>query len=97
VFSDLTLNEIKKHCFYDKEDVIELLTAFEIQFEFVKLTDRDKELSKKFFAKGVHAPDCIHAAFAMNCGCEILVTFNKKDFLALEGLILVLSPNELVG
>jgi len=44
----------------------------------------------------MHRTDALHAALAINSKCEILLTFNKKDFKIVQNLIAVKEPRELL-
>jgi predicted nucleic acid-binding protein len=95
VISDYVLMEIKKIIGLDKDSVCEIFSELNIQFELVGQSKAMPRLEHKFYLKGVHYPDSLHAAFAVAYNCEAIITFNKKDFLPASSLISVLEPLEL--
>jgi len=95
VLSGLALKEIEKIVHYSKEDVVQFFRERKISASLIGTTESNVEMSKAFIKKGVHYPDSLHAAIALNSGCRVFLTFNKKDFNAIEGWIEVREPEEL--
>ncbi|MBI5884674.1 type II toxin-antitoxin system VapC family toxin [archaeon] len=96
VLSDHACDEINNVISYSKESIIEILARFEIIIEQVKRARLDSEKTLVFAKRGMHYADALHAALAINSKCDILLTFNKKDFGVVNGLINVKEPNELI-
>ena len=95
VISGLFLKEVKSKTFLTEKEILDYfksiyLIKYELAFPTAKVDERNKELK----AKGLHYPDSLHAAYALETNCEYLVTWNKKDFELLENLIKVISPDE---
>lgn len=96
VISELFLKEVKlKLSFKNYDEILEYFDSiFKIKYECVMFSADIKERGRKFESLGVHFPDSLHAAFALNANCKYLVTWNKKDFTPVENLITVISPDE---
>lgn len=95
VLSDLALKEIEKHTRYTPPQTIELFNRKEIRTIFVQPTKADFLLGKEFLKQGIHWPDALHAAIAIGYSCEVLLTYNKKDFFPVQNRIQISEPNEL--
>lgn len=96
VLSDYALYEIKKIIYYDEKIICEILEDLEITIEKIITCDLDHEKKEEFKRKGIHSADALHAALAINSDCDILLTFNKKDFVPVQKLIKIREPNELI-
>lgn len=96
VISELFLREVKSNIGLNNyEEILEYFNSiFKIKYECVLFSAEVKARGKEFESMGIHFPDSVHAAFALNTGCKYLVTWNKKDFLPIENLIRVISPDE---
>jgi len=95
VISGLFLKEVKSKLSLTEKEILDYLESiccikYELAFPTAKIAEENKELK----AIGVHYPDSLHAAYALETNCEYLVTWNKKDFEPLENLIRVISPDE---
>jgi len=96
VLSGLGLKEIEKVVHYSKSDLLGFFGERKIRTELIEPKKEDVEQSQRLMAKGIHYPDSLHAALALNSKCEILLTFNKKDFVAIGSQIEVKEPAELL-
>lgn len=97
VLSGLALKEIEKKVYYSKSDVLGFFEERKIRIELIEPKKGVLERSRKLMAKGVHYPDSLHAALALNSKCEVLLTFNKKDFRVIDSQIEVREPAELLS
>ena len=93
VLSGLFFNEIKRSAFQEKEFILGYFSKLGIVVE--ELAVPPKVSLQDFHSKGMHFPDSLHAFLALHSGCSCLVTFNRKDFIALEAFIPVLEPTQL--
>ena len=91
VLSGLFFDEIKSKFFYSKEDVLNFLNDFGILIECVSF--KSKIDLRKFSVLGIHYPDSLHIAFALEAKCDCIVTFNLKDFLPACKYIQIISPD----
>ncbi len=96
VISDHDLSEIKKIIYYDEKTICGILETLEITTEKIITRDLDYQKNEEFKRKGIHSADALHAALAINSNCDILLTFNKKDFVPVQKLIKIREPNELI-
>jgi len=96
VLSGLALKEIEKVVHYSKKEIVEFFEEKKIEIKIIEAGERDVEKSWKLKMKGIHYPDSLHAALALNSKCGILLTFNKKDFRIIESQIEVREPAELI-
>ena len=90
VLSKLFFREVNKIIYLDKTAVLSEL--FGCKIKVVNTTKNDLILSNKLNA---HYPDSLHAAIAINNGCDCIVTFNIKDFSQISGSLNVLLPSDL--
>ena len=81
---------------YKKETIVSILENMEIIVEIIHKSKEDATLAEKFYQKGIHSADALHAALAINSKCDVLLTFNKKDFIPVQKLIKIREPNELI-
>jgi len=93
IFSDFTFQELKKKSFYSKEQAIELLSELGLSIEIRETEEKDSSIIKEIIQK-IHYPDSVHAFIALSQKCNAIITWNKKDFEPIEGLIKVLTPEE---
>ena len=96
VLSDHALTEIRGAASYSKKDAVELLNNMEVAVEIIETSEKDALKAREFCRSGIHRADALHAALAINSKCNILLTFNKKDFRPVEKLIDVMEPAELI-
>jgi predicted nucleic acid-binding protein len=92
VLSKLFFKEVGEILFIEKEEVLAYLQSLKIKTETLEST---KKLDyRKYLRRGMHFPDCVHAALAINAKCDCIVTFNVKDFTKVKDEIEVLLPRE---
>ena len=96
VLSDLALEEIGKKVYYRKEEVLGFFGRFGVEVEQIRIGERDFESASEIRRKGIHGSDALHAALAVNSGCAIFLTFNKKHFGILADIILIKEPADLL-
>jgi len=96
VLSDHTLDEIKKIVHYSEGETEGFFRAKGIMIEKIETREKDFKLTLEFCGKGMHKADALHAALAVNAGCNAILTFNKKDFEAVKKFISAKEPAELL-
>ena len=96
ILSGHTLREIENIVHYSAQQTADFFITLGIDVEIIKEGDREIKDAKEYSEMGVHKADAPHVAIAINGGCKFIVTFNKKDFLAVEGLIQILEPEEVI-
>ena len=91
VLSELFFEEVERHCFISKEETIARLkkTGLKIELAFIQ-----GNIGLKFFLKKTHWSDAVHAAVAVKCKCDAIVTFNIKDFEKIADLVRAIEPRE---
>ncbi len=90
ITSKLSIKEISKICYLNKEATIE---SVKIIFPEIKIVEINKENEANYYKKGIHYPDSIHASTAKKENCDYLVTFNYKDFEKIKNEINAIEPN----
>ena len=96
VLSGIFFNEVKDNGFYSRDETLAFFREYEIKVIAIESTEKDSKLANEFMQKGVHRQDAMHAAMAINNGCAVLLTYNKKDFVPVNGMVAVLEPNDLL-
>ncbi len=96
VLSGLAFLEIGRKAYWSKQELLHFFLARKIDVEVIEGNERRVALADEFRRKGVHSADAFHAALAVDSDCDVLLTYNKKDFRPVEGLIQVLTPKELL-
>ncbi|MFH1751576.1 MAG: PIN domain-containing protein [archaeon] len=97
VLSKHAMEEIERIVCYNKEDTKNFFKEMRIPIETIQTISEDNRIAREFFRKGIHFADALHVALAVRANCEILLTFNKKDFKLVEGIIKVREPKELIN
>lgn len=92
VISELTLKEIKKIGYTEKEEIVEQIKNRKVKSEYIQ--SNYKIEFTKFEKLGIHIPDSIHVAIAIKERCDCIVTFNIKDFKLANSFIKVIEPSE---
>lgn len=92
VISELTLKEIKKIGYTEKEEIVEQIKNKKIKAEYIP--SNYKIEFTKFEKLGIHIPDSIHVAIAIKERCDCIVTFNIKDLKLANNFIKVIEPSE---
>lgn len=96
LLSDHTLSEIENIVHYSEQQTADFFITLGIDVEIINAGDREIEDAKEYAKMGVHKADALHVAIAINAGCNFIVTFNKKDFPAVEDLIQIQEPEEVI-
>lgn len=99
LISDLVLEEFKKVTKLTDNDFYEILLDNKVNYTLIEFDKNDIELAETLVNKFVKGDkDALHAGIALNRNCELLCTWNKKDFEKLESSkykILIRTPTEL--
>ena len=96
VLSDLTLNEIRKIAYLEEDEVKQLLSGFGIKFKIETTTKGTIELSRVIEKKtGIHRPDSIHVALAVQSKSDFIITWNIKDFVKANIFVKSITPDQL--
>jgi predicted nucleic acid-binding protein len=96
VLSELTFEEIEKKVHYSKSSTLNFFKGLEIETEVLEIKNKCVKDAGCFIKKGVHSSDALHSALAINSNCDILLTFNTKDFEAVKDLIELKEPEDLL-
>ncbi len=92
VLSNLFFDEVKKKTKMPKESICGYFENIGADFSchesegFVDF--------RKFEDMGIHFPDSIHLALAVNLNCNCIVTFNVVDFENAEKIINIFLPSD---
>jgi len=79
-------------CYLNKEEILDYFKDKSIK---VEIMPKEGQIPWRDFAnQGLHFSDALHAAIALSCKCDCIVTFNVKDFEKIKGRINVLPPEE---
>ena len=93
ILSNLFFEEIKWKTFLDRDSAIDYFRKAGIKIDCPKESGRNAfEISKK----GIHWSDAMHVKIAVESGCCMIVTFNKKDFEPASSLIQIIEPREFI-
>ena len=96
VLSDHTLDEIEKIVHYSEGEIKSFFRDKGIMTEKIETSEKDFKLTLEFCRKGMHKADALHAALAINAGCDAILTFNKKDFETVKKIVSPKEPAELL-
>ncbi|MEW6294853.1 MAG: hypothetical protein AB1467_00985 [Candidatus Diapherotrites archaeon] len=94
IISSLTINEVNKNSFCAEEDLIELLKRHGVRFGIIRMANSIEKREPELRLLGIHFPDSLHVAYALESKSDFIVTWNKKDFEPIKHLIDVISPDE---
>ncbi len=95
VVSDLFLREIKKVIGLEKDAVLGSFDSFGIKVLLFAAAPQ-KSVYRLAEKTGLHFSDAVHAANALDCGAEAIVSWNKKDFLKARKFVRCVTPAEFV-
>ncbi|MEW6295669.1 MAG: PIN domain-containing protein [Candidatus Diapherotrites archaeon] len=90
--------EIEKSVFLQKEEVVELLKSnYAVLIQEIK-RGKGYYLEMKNIARetGIRFGDALHIAIALDSKADLIVSWNKKDFLKARSLINCLNPKEFI-
>lgn len=93
VLSELFFKEIKNAIGLGKQDALEALNGFGLKTELLEGKFKDSDL-EPFRHLAAHRSDAIYVYSTKASGASCLVTWNKKHFEGVAGMISVLSPTE---
>lgn len=96
VLSDHTADEIEKIVHYSEGETEAFFREKGIMTEKIETGEKDFRLTLEFCSKGMHKADALHAALAINAGCDAILTFNKRDFEAVKKFMPAKEPAELL-
>ena len=90
ILSPLFFREVEKITYMKEEDVMAQLGGLNVKIEILK------EITtlhiSPYLAFGVPTQDATHIAYAVTSRCDVVVTFNLKDFQPAQKYIKTLSP-----
>jgi predicted nucleic acid-binding protein len=96
VLSSVFFREVRHSTNLSEQDILRNFPDG-IRLQIVEATPADfaesSALSKR---RGVHFPDSLHAALAIRCKCDYIVTWNLKDYDCVRDLILSVSPRSFI-
>lgn len=94
VLSELFFDEVKNTIYLEKESTIETLHKYKVIFE--ELYDvAEKEKVKEIISKtGIHYSDAVHTRLAIKSNCDLIISWNKRDFSKIKELIEFKTPEE---
>lgn len=94
VLSPLFFFEVQKKAHLEKESVLEEFHSLGISLEMPPIP---KELQLSTFTRlGIHSADAAHLAYAIETKCDMIVTFNIKDFEPAQLHIKIAEPTRLI-
>jgi hypothetical protein len=94
VLSSLFFHEVEKITRMTKEDIMEEFGRLEISIELVP---DPKELQvNSYVSMNIPRLDAMHVAHAIHNSCDMIVTFNVRDFLPAQKYIPIVEPARLV-
>jgi predicted nucleic acid-binding protein len=93
VLSGFFFHEVENVARVKRADVIQMLEKIGVQMELIPETDR-LHISP-YTSLGVPREDAMHVALACIAKCDMIVTFNIKDFRPAEKYISIREPSTL--
>jgi len=98
VLSTWLFKEVKGVISFEREDIIGVIQEQGINFE---LSEPKQNISKEIMRIrrdfGLHHSDAVHVAIAKYAGCDLIVSWNKKDFEKAESIVKCRTPKEIIG
>jgi predicted nucleic acid-binding protein len=86
LLSDLTLEEVTQCPQPKRKDLFDYLA--EIEYEILRENEEIKALAEAYIEKGIltrrNENDCLHIAFAVISGCDVIVSWNFKHMVRLK-------------
>ena len=97
ILSYLFFDEIKKVVGLKRKDIIEFFKNYGIKIEiFYSKKDYSTKVSEIYSNFNLHYPDSLHVAIAIDTDSDLIVSWNKKDFIKTNSLIKCLTPKEFI-
>ena len=98
VLSSWFIKEVERVISLTKEDMVETMQNKGVVFEFVEPMENVSKEAKRIERNyNLHYNDAIHVAIAKEYGCDLIVSWNKKDFEKVEGIIKCKTPKEFIS
>lgn len=95
IISSWFLKEVKDNAFLKEEDVLDFLTTRNVKFELVKKNEEyTKECLKIVHKFGIHFADAVHVVLAKQSNCDLIISWNKRDFEKVSEEISCKTPEE---
>lgn len=95
LISKFCITEIMFNTPLSEEDIFQFFKGIKVE----KLAPNEKaaKLAVRIYAeKGIHIQDARHIALASFYSADLVVTWNKKDFIDAEDIVPSSSPDELI-
>ncbi len=94
IISFLFLDEVKNACGLNRQSALEILQKYASDVDFAEesqpsLIKKAYELTRNF---GLHRSDSIHAAIAKQYNCDLIMTWNVRDFEKIDVIIKCITP-----
>ncbi len=97
VLSDAFFAEVKHITGLQAEDVIETMREIGIKIKLVQRSKNSEEIARRIMRQtGIHFSDAKHIALALESGCNVVVSWNKKDFEKAHTYIPCITPEDFV-
>jgi len=93
IISWLCIKEVQKITKISENDLLDLIKSKNLKVEFAEKTKFIQ--TSTYEEMGIHFPDSLNVAIAIQEKCDCIITFNAKDFEPITGKIMVLEPNQL--
>jgi len=92
IFSNIFIYETTKHCYLNKEEIIQFFKEHSIKTEYI---EGELKVKKEILKRGIHLSDAAHITLAINSNCDAIATFNIKDFEKSEDLIKIIDITQI--
>ncbi|PIU21657.1 MAG: hypothetical protein COT15_01285 [Candidatus Diapherotrites archaeon CG08_land_8_20_14_0_20_34_12] len=96
ILSQAFSDEIKKVVCIERSDVTEMLKQLSVNYEEISIKAENERVSEIIFNKNIHYSDAVHTALAIKSNCNLIISWNKKDFVKVAGLIECQTPTEFI-
>lgn len=97
VLSDLFFEEIEKIISLGRQDVMNLLNGQKVKSESASAGENVGKARKLGDETGMHLADATHLALALDSKCDIIVSWNSRDFAAAKRHIRCITPSEFIS
>jgi len=98
ILSFLFFREIEKSIFLGRKDVIDFIKSnYKVTIKvFNEEKDYSPEVERIIKETGIHLSDALHIAIALDSKADLIISWNKKDFVKAIKLINCLTPKEFI-